>query len=410
MARTIFCRIWGKQRPPLPGKVLAAQRKAKQQRNLKALADCTSPKRRSAYAIFMQDMYPVVSEQVAPGKRPQRKVVSTIAQLWRDMSPEERAKYEARSKADMNAWHRHRDFVLNSASSSSETQQGSTHFGCFELDASPCPDLGSGSYGVIYAVRHMKEGFSAMVKVFSALLKGQISEHGFCKIVQECTDQQHFPWVVLEHMPCNLRFHIEQQGALTGWPLAALSVQVARALQVLHMAKWLHCDLKPANTLWDPRRNMAKLINFTVSQATRPEVTVQDRPSASAQCSGSPLSSGSQHNVYTGPYRAPELWSSSARTMRASFATEAWALGCLILEACSAEVVFTSYQAIATFVQARHPPHVFQSKCSRVKLILSKAPTALQTLAWQLLNPCPKARLSVPEFCEIHVCQIAKPG
>ena len=85
-------------------------------------------------------------------------------------------------------------------------------------------------------------------------------------------------------------------------------VHIARKLEALHAAGWVHRDLKPGNTIWLPSKNAWALIDFGIACETG-----QD----------SELS----FSLYYAPPEVIQLYKAGAMHVRAHPSADVWALG-----------------------------------------------------------------------------------
>jgi serine/threonine protein kinase len=164
--------------------------------------------------------------------------------------------------------------------------------------------LGSGSYGEVWLAEDLDMGWFVALKTLKSrrdtarrdreleILKHEawvltavrhpniVPVHGW-----ERAEDTHY--LVLHYVPGGSLAKRLQKDAELGWQEAAKYIaDVGEGLMEVHRRGILHCDIKPANILWDTERDEALLADFGVSA----------RLAEAAACAGTP------------PYMAPEAF------------------------------------------------------------------------------------------------------
>ncbi|CAH0515959.1 unnamed protein product [Peronospora belbahrii] len=141
-------------------------------------------------------------------------------------------------------------------------------------------------------------------------------------------------WLILEYcMGGDLLNLITQDKQLPESVVKSFGSELVAGLQYLHANSILYCDLKPANILIDEFGSL-KLADFGLARRV-PEIHTTPTPS---------LAPGSPH------YMAPELFQQNAVH---SFASDFWALGCVLFELRTGRQPFThgNFSQLARMIQ-----------------------------------------------------------
>ncbi|KAL3672163.1 hypothetical protein V7S43_002827 [Phytophthora oleae] len=129
-------------------------------------------------------------------------------------------------------------------------------------------------------------------------------------------------WLILEYcMGGDLLNLITQDKQLPEFTVKTFGVELVAGLQYLHSNSILYCDLKPANIMIDEFGSL-KLADFGLARRIPGSDAAPERP----------LAPGSPH------YMAPELFQQPAIH---SFASDFWALGCVLYEMKTGRQPFT---------------------------------------------------------------------
>jgi serine/threonine-protein kinase len=198
-------------------------------------------------------------------------------------------------------------------------------------------ELGRGGFATVYRARDPDLGRDVALKVLDPLLtRDPVWVARFRREARAVASLDH-PRVVTVHEigqaegslyiamrlveGGSLRQRIETQGALPWDEVVRLSGQIAEALDFAHGQGVLHRDLKPANVLLDPRLG-AVLTDFGFASL------VADN-SLSISMSGGV--------VGTPAYIAPEVWEGDNPSPQ----TDIYALGCIVYELATGQMLFT---------------------------------------------------------------------
>ncbi|KAH7477229.1 Serine/threonine-protein kinase RUNKEL [Phytophthora ramorum] len=141
-------------------------------------------------------------------------------------------------------------------------------------------------------------------------------------------------WLIFEYcMGRDLLNLITQDKYLPESAVKTFGIELVAGLQYLHANGILYCDLKPANVLIDEYGSL-KLADFGLARRIPAMDTAPPRP----------LASGSPH------YMAPELFQQPAVH---SFASDFWALGCVLYELRTGRQPFThtNFSELARMIQ-----------------------------------------------------------
>ncbi|KAG2789186.1 hypothetical protein PC129_g688 [Phytophthora cactorum] len=141
-------------------------------------------------------------------------------------------------------------------------------------------------------------------------------------------------WLILEYcMGGDLLNLLTQDKQLPESAVQSFGIELVAGLQYLHSNNILYCDLKPANILIDEFGSL-KLADFGLAR----------RIPASDAAPARPLAPGSPH------YMAPELFQQPAVH---SFASDFWALGCVLYELRTGHQPFThtNFSELARMIQ-----------------------------------------------------------
>ena len=123
--------------------------------------------------------------------------------------------------------------------------------------------------------------------------------------------------VLMEHMPYDLRsfYSIDSNyKTLDEKLLKIIAFQILNGLNALHKNRIIHFDIKPENILFDPKTNLVKITDFTLSQYITYDTDKKN------------LSNGGTY-----PYMPVEGLMNSEKY---SFKYDIWSVGCVLIELC----------------------------------------------------------------------------
>ena len=373
---------------------------------LRHLARSGAPKSRSAYAIYMSKVYAQLGGRRGLSKKEHESIIAKVGQQWRELSDEERLTYKDLAKAEFEKKQAYVQSVLRAQdepdAASNIDEPDETVFGAFTLVSGQnvemgVLDLGSGKYGRVLLSRHRERGVLACVKIFheQAAFELEMKVYKkveklrttdspvvpFCKVWASSDASLAMPWICLEYMPETLR------GYLAGHPAGlkddALNclLQVADGLTFLHRNGLAHADVKLGNIMYDARTSVAKLVNFVFADKLDERME--------------------NFMPYTGVYRAPEVWNGGdERGGRLTLQSEAWAVGCVLVEAAVGEPLFADTHDIFLFEKLRKNSVKFRQALPMVHRVIHAAPTRIAEIAWRLLDNW-RHRMKLDEFCAV---------
>jgi eukaryotic-like serine/threonine-protein kinase len=221
---------------------------------------------------------------------------------------------------------------------------GATLEGRYRLDA----EAGRGGYATVYRAHDLELGRDVAVKVFAAAAADAADSPRIASETRLLAAVAHPSLVTLydarlAHEPAYLVMEFIDgptlSAMLTSGPLrpshaAALAVELAEALHVIHERGIVHRDIKPSNVLLRP----------PALPSGSPRATLADFGIAALVDSARVTATGTL--VGTAAYLSPE----QARGQRAGTPTDVYALGLVLLEALSGRRAFaqaTPHEALA---------------------------------------------------------------
>jgi hypothetical protein len=319
------------------------------------------PKARKPFALFTADFFKKDSADTSTlGKR--IALMKQAAQAWRALSEVNRASINAASTDEFKIQRRAAqqlglvavppclDEVAPVAARAASVQLGEFTV----LDTKP---LGEGTYGTVVKALHRQAGRFVAIKIFKDP-EGELQREvlvykaladltgvagnvtGPCSFLRLVHFEVHgslpymvMPWVASGSMADRLKAH----GRLQGDHLHLLMAQVASGLKHLHtVARFLHCDVKPGNVLWNPVEVAAYLCDFGCAQLF-------------------PLRAGTDVGTcfFSAPFRHPDLYRVPAAARDAQEYIKKtlaprmdwWAAGCTFFEAASGQPMFPTVDA-----------------------------------------------------------------
>lgn len=234
----------------------------------------------------------------------------------------------------------------------SAAAQQSRRFGAALIPGYRCiRRLAGGSVSQLYLAEHEKIGSLVVVKVTPSLRDESGIDQSFERFLQEyeiarplvhpnivrCHElgvADDHAYLSMEYFPDgDLRRRLRQ--GVTAEEALALSIQLARALRVLHDAGSLHRDLKPGNVLMRGANNLA-LTDFGLAKQLALQAEITDPG----------LIFGTPH------YMSPEQGHGEDVDVRTDF----YSLGIILYEMLCGEKPYTDKNAMAILYKHRHAP------------------------------------------------------
>jgi len=176
-------------------------------------------------------------------------------------------------------------------------------------------------------------------------------------------------WVILEYcVGGDLLLLLRQDSKLPEPSITTFARDMFAAVREIHSKGLIHCDLKPSNMLLNEEGRI-KVCGFGLSRKITAVATANGTP-AQLSRRGTPC------------YMAPEMFTQDGVH---SFATDLWALGCVLYECATGRPPFTSTSLTALIEQIlEHEPAALPSSCS----------SSFKSLVFGLLVKRPHARLT----------------
>ncbi len=189
--------------------------------------------------------------------------------------------------------------------------------------------LASGGMGGVYLARHVTTGERVALKVLDPVfanhsevvarlysecaISARATHPGLVAIHCAGKSTEGAPFLVMEYLEGRELGSVIDDGLLEVDEIIGLGAQIAAALDALHTAGIVHCDVKPENIFvlaeeaWGQRQ--VKVIDFGVSRL------VDEPPPDDSGIAGTPA------------YMAPEQWKGNP-----SIASDVYSLGCVLYE------------------------------------------------------------------------------
>ena len=340
------------------------------------------PKKRTAYALYMEEQYPIVKADVlaegtwGPADRPQRVIVHRIAKGWQDLETEGRRPYEQKARNEFESQSAAIRSLFDERAQPSTGHAGNA-VGQWTFGEAIWTCGNSAAYKVEHKVLHTR----AMATIFSnatdfeqelLVLKELEKErdaffHELYLLAMEITPTEHPLQCIIQECLPTLEEYKQRSERIEGTKLASIAVQVSLALHQLHSLKFLHLDVRAKAVHFDERAQCAKLARFHRARSfTDPLV----------------------YAPYVGSYRPPECWGLE-RGFPVGLGTEAWAFGVTLIEVASAMELFTGAEQIMQF---KMDPRVIHKNEA-----LMAIPEKVRSVLLRFLLPA-QERLSIRTF------------
>jgi serine/threonine-protein kinase ULK4 len=218
-----------------------------------------------------------------------------------------------------------------------------------------------------YAIKSVEKGQRQRVMQEVAVLR-TLSHENVLKFVAWYETQNHL-WVILEYcVGGDLLLLLRQDLKLPEPSITTFARDMFVAVREIHSKGLIHCDLKPSNMLLDEEGRI-KVCGFGLSRKITAVATANGTP-AQLSRRGTPC------------YMAPEMFTPEGVH---SFATDLWALGCVLYECATGRPPFTSTSLTSLIEQIlEHEPSPLPSSCS----------ASFKSLVFGLLIKRPHARLT----------------
>ena len=362
-----------------------AKKSAAQQ--VQQVAKQMAPKSRTPYAIYLQDSYTAIAEDIkAQGftkTQVQREVISRVASNWKAMSQSEKAVWEQRSKDEAAARQeaiQQFQTIGRTCSDAQKAELPHPRIGCFELEGTVAWEareskavhahdrqLLTAAQAIIFQDR---VAFRRELEILRKLSREQGQNTSFCEQLylyplQTTSPESAAMTVVYEFVP-RLDMIMQRDGPISGRDLEAIARQVAKGLLQLHEIGVLHGDIRPATVFYSRQERCAKLARYAFSVDV---VQREDLPVV----------------PYSPAYRAPELWRSLSG-LRLNGHSESWAFGAFLAECAAGKAVFTEVPQILDFKDNTVPPVIAQLKEN------------IQFVCLQFLQKQPSRRMCFRDF------------
>lgn len=201
-------------------------------------------------------------------------------------------------------------------------------------------------------------------------------------------------WLILEYcVGGNLHTLLRQDGALPEASVHDFARALAKALRFLHSQGIVWVDMKPSNVLLDGDGRL-KLAGFGLSKRLS-DIEREAAQTTGAATGSSAAAPAARHG--TPCYMAPELFADGSVH---SFASDLWALGCVIYECAAGRPPFVdaSFQRLVAMIlddePAPLPDIVPPEMCDLVARLLEKDPA--RRIGWEEVAAHPAWREPLP--------------
>ena len=292
------------------------------------------PKARTSYALFLQETYPTERERLLAeglsGRDLQRRAIACVANLWRELSDEEKAEWQARASHEVAARQASKARILNTSEVPDDdglvVQGDDVNIGDFVLEDTVLWQ-GACSWSqkahhkdllmsaqAIHFNRHDPQAYIQELKVLAELNKqtGSFVEDLYLRQFFSSSVDSPNLIAIYECLP-RMDYYIEKEGPLSGFTFMAMIKQLAKAVAQLHDLQICHGDIKVASLFFSVESNTLKLGRFQLAISVPHAPGVLETPR------------------YTGSCRAPELWG-PLTSLAINFEAEAWAFAMTVAE------------------------------------------------------------------------------
>lgn len=209
--------------------------------------------------------------------------------------------------------------------------------GTFRLDQR----LGAGGMGVVYRAVDLHLGRDVAIKTLPQMSEAQASRlrrearamamvsHPHLAVVHGIETWRDVPFLVEEFLAGGTLASRLTTGPLPLDDVLDLGLALTDALQHLHLARLLHCDIKPSN-IGFTSQNVVKLLDFGLARLLREAQPPADVETTEHPGAGSALVAASTHGALAGTpfYMSPE----TVRGERPTPAVDLWSLAVVLYE------------------------------------------------------------------------------
>jgi len=241
--------------------------------------------------------------------------------------------------------------------------------------------LGSGGFGEVYKAEDTTLGREVALKILHPQLLSDPDfvrrfgndaraaaqlDHPHIVTVFGMGEDQGRLYIPMQYCPGgSLAARIKERGPLPYAQAVEIVAQIADALDYAHRLGFVHRDVKPSNILFDAHGN-AVLADFGLVKSVESSVIAR---SSTGGIVGTPA------------YIAPEIWDDQPATA----STDIYALGCVLYEMLTGDVLFGRSSTLAT-MKAHVAPRRFPARWAE------DVPASIITVLTRALAPAPEDR------------------